>query len=90
VRLEVPAPVTAVWRHRYAGPALRIAVFAAGLPLAIDAVFSRNPPLGILINGMVIGSLYGLIAVGWFWSTGPIASSTSPRPGSAPCPRWRR
>ena len=60
----VPVPVRQAWVGRIWGPALRTVLVAAALPLGVNLVFARNPPFGILLNGLVIGSLYSLMAVG--------------------------
>jgi ABC-type branched-subunit amino acid transport system ATPase component/ABC-type branched-subunit amino acid transport system permease subunit len=60
----LPAPLVGAWHHRRAGPIIRVALAVVIVPAAINVVFARNPPLGILLNGVVIGSLYGLIAMG--------------------------
>ena len=35
-----------------------------GTPIVVTVVFSRNPPIGIYLLGLVLGALYGLIAMG--------------------------
>lgn len=42
----------------------RVALVVLGLPLAINLLAARNPPLGILVHGAIIGSLYSLVAMG--------------------------
>ena len=37
---------------------------AVGVPVAVLVLFARNPPLGVFLNGIVVGSLYGAAAVG--------------------------
>lgn len=52
------------WGARIRGPVLQIALLVVGLPLAVSVLFSRDPPLGVYLNGVVIGSLYALVAMG--------------------------
>lgn len=58
------AAAVAAARHPRWGPLLRAGVTIVAVPVVINAVFDRNPPLGIFLNGAVIGALYGLIAMG--------------------------
>lgn len=43
---------------------MRVALAAIALPTVINLLFARNPPLGIILHGAVLGSLYGLVASG--------------------------
>jgi ABC-type branched-subunit amino acid transport system ATPase component/ABC-type branched-subunit amino acid transport system permease subunit len=53
-----------LWRHRVAGTAVRVALLFGAIPTAVLIVFSDNPPAGIFLRGMVLGGLYGLLAMG--------------------------
>jgi branched-chain amino acid transport system permease protein len=59
----VPEQVLQAWHGRVSGPVIRALVAVIGLPLAIALIFS-SPPLGVYINGVIVGSLYALIAMG--------------------------
>jgi branched-chain amino acid transport system permease protein len=66
----------AVWRHRVAGPVIKIALaYLVGLQVVVQFLFGQVPlvhvglkhssiPQGVFVFGLVIGSLYGLIAGG--------------------------
>ncbi|MDP9182818.1 MAG: ATP-binding cassette domain-containing protein, partial [Actinomycetota bacterium] len=69
--------VTGAWFGRRSGPVLRSAAAAALLVLAVEALFGRastgsllgvpfwnGVPRGILLNGAVVGTLYGIVALG--------------------------
>lgn len=60
----VPEPVRVAWHGRVTGPAARTALATVGIPAAIILVFADNPPLGVYLRGLIIGSLYALIAMG--------------------------
>jgi branched-chain amino acid transport system permease protein len=65
-----------VWQHRVAGPAVKIALaYFVGIQGAVQFLFGRVPllhiglkgssiPQGVFLFGVVIGSLYGLVAAG--------------------------
>ena len=53
-----------LWGGRISGAALRLAAIAVVLPLAINAMSGANPPVGVYLNGAIVGSLYGLVGVG--------------------------
>ena len=62
---ELTAAITSA--HRRLAPPARAAVLAAtalGSWLVLQAVLPKGMPLGIVLVGVVVGSLYGLIAVG--------------------------
>jgi branched-chain amino acid transport system permease protein len=52
------------WFSSRTGPLFRLFVGFVSLRLAVWLVFPHDPPLGVLINGLVIGSLYALLAIG--------------------------
>jgi branched-chain amino acid transport system permease protein len=63
----------AAWNHPRLGPALKAVVAYSALFLGVEALFGRSQfagpiptgvPLGVLLIGLVIGSLYSLIAFG--------------------------
>jgi ABC-type branched-subunit amino acid transport system ATPase component/ABC-type branched-subunit amino acid transport system permease subunit len=69
--------VLQLWRSRWVGSVLRTGVAALAVLLAIEVVFGRKShgsfamlpfwngiPFGIMVNGAVIGTLYGLVAFG--------------------------
>ena len=56
--------LTELWGHRLAGPALRAVIVALAIPTVVLVGFSENPPAGIFLRGMVLGGLYGLLAMG--------------------------
>ena len=58
-----PLPVV-LWRDPRIGPLLRVALVVVGLPLVINTWAGTNPPLGVYLNGAIVGSLYGLVAIG--------------------------
>lgn len=45
-------------------PLVQGAALLVAIPLAIRLLFDNDPPLGIFLNGLVIGGLYGLLAIG--------------------------
>ena len=49
---------------RISGPVLRLAAVVAGIPLFVSVFFAHDPPLGVYLNGVVIGSLYALLGAG--------------------------
>jgi branched-chain amino acid transport system permease protein len=65
-----------LWRHRVAGPVIKIALaYFVGLQGAVQFLFGQVPllhiglksssiPQGVFLFGIVIGSLYGLVAAG--------------------------
>jgi branched-chain amino acid transport system permease protein len=56
--------VRRIWDGPLSGPALRAVLVAVSLPIIITAFAGSNPPLGVYLNGVIVGSLYGLVAVG--------------------------
>jgi branched-chain amino acid transport system permease protein len=60
-RLEILGDL---WGGRRSGPALRVLLAALLLPQILDLFLSGTRPLGVLLYGGVIGSLYGLVAIG--------------------------
>ena len=52
------------WEAPVLGAVLKIVAVLVLLPLAIRALPGADPPLGVYLNGAIIGSLYGLVAVG--------------------------
>ncbi|MCU1375312.1 MAG: ABC-type branched-chain amino acid transport system, permease component [Actinomycetia bacterium] len=54
----------AVWTGRRSGPVLRLVLAAVLLPGVLNLFLSGTRPLGVLLTGAVLGSLYGLIAIG--------------------------
>src|SRR5436190_19865986 len=59
----IPQPAVDVWRGKVSGPAIRVILAAVGIPVAIT-VFAGSVPLGVYLNGIIVGSLYALIAIG--------------------------
>src|SRR5438874_4904518 len=59
----VPQPAMDAWRGKISGPVIRIVLAAVGIPIAIT-VFAGSVPLGVYLNGIIVGSLYALIAIG--------------------------
>src|SRR5207302_7026665 len=59
----VPAPAMDVWTGKITGPTLKALIAIIGIPLAIT-VFAGSVPLGVYLNGVIVGSLYALIAIG--------------------------
>ena len=59
----VPPSVHQVWKGKRTGPLLRAALAIVGIPLAIT-VFAGSVPVGVYLNGVIVGSLYALIAIG--------------------------
>src|SRR5688572_27640346 len=59
----VPEPIADAWRNRVTGPIMRAALVIIGIPLAIT-VLAGSVPVGVYLNGVIIGSLYALIAIG--------------------------
>src|SRR5436309_1805886 len=62
-RSVVPEPLMALWKHKLIGPVMRAVIAAVGIPVAIT-VFAGSVPLGVYLNGVIVGSLYALIAIG--------------------------
>src|ERR671936_483050 len=56
--------VKQVWDHPIAGVILKAALVVVILPLAIKAFPGDDPPIGVYLQGAIVGSLYGLTAVG--------------------------
>ena len=54
----------AIWNGPVTGSVLKVALAVVALPMAIRGMPGADPPLGVYMNGAIIGSLYGLIAVG--------------------------
>jgi branched-chain amino acid transport system permease protein len=52
------------WDAPVLGAVLKIVAVLVLLPVAIRALPGADPPLGVYLNGAIIGSLYGLVAVG--------------------------
>ena len=61
---RVPEPLARAWRSPVAGPVLRALLVAVALPTVVNGLADTNPPLGVYLNGAIVGSLYGLIGVG--------------------------
>jgi branched-chain amino acid transport system permease protein len=53
-----------LWDHPVAGAILKVALVVILLPVAIRAFPGDDPPIGVYLRGAIIGSLYGLTAVG--------------------------
>src|SRR6185437_13343300 len=53
----------AAWRSRRAGPLLKLGAAVAGVPLLITVAFGAVP-FGVYLYGLVVGSLYALVAFG--------------------------
>src|SRR5687767_6675298 len=53
-----------VWGDRVIGPVARVVLTIVGLPVSITLLTGENPPIGVYLNGAIVGSLYGLVAVG--------------------------
>src|SRR5688500_14804133 len=62
--LALPAPLAAAWKHRIYGTLLRVVGGLVLLRVGLGIVLSPDPPLGVYLNGIVVGSLYGLMAIG--------------------------
>src|SRR5207244_9788635 len=58
----VPQPAVDVWKGKISGPAIRVILAAVGIPVAIT-VFAGSVPIGVYLNGIIVGSLYALIAI---------------------------
>lgn len=58
---EAAAPI---WRHRVAGPTIRIGLGVIALPLLMNVFLPGTRPPGVMFNGVIIGSLFGLVAIG--------------------------
>jgi ABC-type branched-subunit amino acid transport system ATPase component/ABC-type branched-subunit amino acid transport system permease subunit len=74
---RVRRAAAALWRDRRSGAVLRALLAAALVVAGVEVLFGRDShdavlgvpyfdgvPLGILVNGAVIGTLYGLVALG--------------------------
>src|SRR2546426_11813055 len=59
----IPQPAVDVWTGKVSGTAIRILLAVIGIPLAIT-VFAGSVPVGVYLNGVIVGSLYALIAIG--------------------------
>src|SRR3954447_15138402 len=59
----IPQPAIDVWRGKISGPAIKVLLATIGIPVAIT-VFAGSVPLGVYLNGIIVGSLYALIAIG--------------------------
>src|SRR4051812_8935556 len=59
----VPGPAMDAWKGKVSGPAIRSVLAIVGIPLAIT-VLAGSVPLGVYLNGVIVGSLYSLIAIG--------------------------
>src|SRR4051794_34948573 len=59
----LPQPAVDVWKGKISGTAIRILLVVVGIPVAIT-VFAGSVPLGVYLNGVIVGSLYALIAIG--------------------------
>src|SRR5688500_17550656 len=55
---------TVLWGGRVSGAVMRAALVAVVLPVVVSALPGSNPPVGVYLQGAIVGSLYGLIAVG--------------------------
>jgi branched-chain amino acid transport system permease protein len=54
----------AVWDGPVTGSILKVLAVVVLVPVAIRAMPGADPPVGVYLNGAIIGGLYGLIAVG--------------------------
>jgi branched-chain amino acid transport system permease protein len=59
----VPDPVRKAWRGKTSGPVIRTLAAVIGVPLAISVLFG-SVPVGVYLNGVIVGSLYALVAIG--------------------------
>src|SRR4051812_41662992 len=59
----LPDPAIEIWKGKVSGTAIRILLAVIGIPLAVT-VFAGSVPLGVYLNGVIVGSLYALIAIG--------------------------
>ena len=57
-------PIRRALVGRISGPVVRVLGVVAGVPLFVTLFFEHDPPLGVYLNGMVIGSLYALLGAG--------------------------
>src|SRR4051794_14962467 len=58
-----PRPAMDAWKGKISGPAIRSVLAIVGIPVAIT-VLAGSVPLGVYLNGVIVGSLYSLIAIG--------------------------
>src|SRR5687767_2739868 len=61
---QLAGPAQALWRSRPWGTALRLVLAVLSVPVFLNLLLPEQRPPGLLISGAVVGSLYGLIAVG--------------------------
>jgi branched-chain amino acid transport system permease protein len=57
-------PAQALWRSRPWGVLLRVALAVLSVPVFLNILLPHTRPVGVLVNGAVVGSLYGLTAIG--------------------------
>lgn len=61
---DVLAPVRGVFEHPRWGPIVQGTAALVAIPATILVLFDNDPPWGVFLNGLVIGGLYGLLAIG--------------------------
>ncbi|HEX2039062.1 MAG TPA: ABC transporter permease [Acidimicrobiales bacterium] len=61
---EARRPAQALWHSRPWGSVLRVALAVLSVPTFLNLLLGEHRPAGVLVNGAVVGALYGLIAVG--------------------------
>jgi branched-chain amino acid transport system permease protein len=61
---DVTRPAQALWRTRPWGTLLRVVLAVLSVPAFLNLLLPDQRPIGVLVNGAVVGALYGLIAVG--------------------------
>lgn len=61
---DLLGPARDVLDHPRYGPVIRGVAALVAVPVAILLLFDNDPPFGIFLNGLVIGGLYGLLAMG--------------------------
>ena len=64
VRRVLAPPAAGLWRSRPWGTLVRVVLAALSVPVFLNLLLSDQRPIGVLVTGAVVGSLYGLTAIG--------------------------